>query len=45
MQTNLLPGNIISYKAGDTQIVRATATILDSDTLSQLNAFKAYQFV
>jgi hypothetical protein len=45
MQTNLLPGSIISYKAGDTQIVRAAATILDADTLSQLNAFRAYAFV
>lgn len=45
MQTNLLPGNITSYKAGDTQIVRAAATVLDSDTLISLKAFAAHQFV
>lgn len=45
MQSNLLPGNITSYKAGDTQIVRAAATILDADTMRNLSSFKAHLFV
>lgn len=44
MQTNLLPGNITSYKAGDTQIVRAASTILDADTQRYLKTFSAHQF-
>lgn len=44
MQTNLLPGNITSYKAGDTQIVRAASTILDADTQRYLKTFNAHQF-
>jgi hypothetical protein len=45
MQSNLLPGNITSYRAGDTQITRAAGTILDADTLRNLAVFKAYAFV
>lgn len=44
IQNNLLPGNILSYKAGDTQIVRGVATILDSDTMKIVRAFKSFQF-
>jgi hypothetical protein len=44
MQSNLLPGSITSYKAGDTQIVRAVASVLDTDTLNNLSSFKAHLF-
>jgi hypothetical protein len=44
MQNNMLPGNITSYKAGDTAITRAAGTILDADTLRNLSAFRAYTF-
>jgi hypothetical protein len=44
MQNNMLPGNIISYKAGDTAITRAAGTILDADTLRNLSTFRAYAF-
>lgn len=44
MQNQMLPTNIISYKAGDTQITRAAATVLDQDMQRQLKAYSAHQF-
>lgn len=44
VQNQQLPGNILSYKAGDTSITRAIMSILDDDTIRLLLPFKAYQF-
>jgi len=40
-----LPGNIISYKAGDTAITRALASLLDVDTTRMISRYSAFTFV
>lgn len=44
-QAQAIPGNIKSVKAGDTQMTKFAASIIDDDTKAMLNRYRVRQFI